>query len=153
MRQDPARLDLRFLALTGGVVLISTIGAFAILFLPALSEEPGGAERLRTLGALFMIALSLGVLIWGVMLLPNAALWWGMRRWAMRQGQGALRPPYGAAAAVALLGTGGALVFLVGLGFRLEAGLMLTGYGMVPLGTALLLTRWLYGRGPKGEGI
>lgn len=149
MGQVPAGLDLRFLALTGGVVLISTMSAFAILFLPVLWQEPGGAEGLRTWGALFMIALSLGVLIWGVMLVPHAVLWWALRCWAMRQGQGAARPPYGAAAAVALLGTGGALAFLVALGIRLEAGLLLTGYGLVPLGAAFLLTRRLYRRDAK----
>lgn len=152
MRQDPAGLDLRFLALTGGVVLISTMSAFVILFLPVLWEEPGGAEGLRTWGVLFMLSLSLGALIWGVMLLPNAVLWWGMRRWAMQQGERAVRPPYAAAAAVALLGTGGALAFLVALGIRLEAALVLTGYGLVPLGAALLLTRWLYRRDAKGVG-
>jgi hypothetical protein len=76
-----------------------------------------------------------------------------MRRWALRQGQGAVRPPYGAAAAVALLGTGGALAFLVALGIRLDGGLFLTGYGLVPLGAALLLTRWLYRRDAKGDGL
>jgi hypothetical protein len=159
MSQDPSRLDLRFLALTGGVVLITAFCGYAIVLSSEavardlLGEKVGPNLHDPAFSRWFLAQFLLAALaLWLVSLAPCALVWWALGRRLVPLD----RPPYEAALLVTLLGlglaVGGAFALDPPLGKNPLRWLLLTGYGLVPLGAALLLTRRLYGPGAKGVG-
>ena len=148
-----APLDRRFLALTGGSVLATALFALAVLL--GRGWQAGARFTGGEIGVLLYLTGLAALAVWLISLLPGAVLWRVSARLARHPqatSAGVLRPPYGAAALVALMGTGFAFAFLITLGFALGPVLALAGYGAVPLLAALVLTRHLYRQGVGSMG-